>query len=217
MRLLALLLAAAFAVPTSTDLLDVTNAPIGAGLPGSWQTRAVKGFELPSVEVAAGDLDTRIVRISGAGRAGWLHRDLRRTPPLAGDSLRWSWRVLEAPALRDLMQKERDDAPIRLYVVFGNPQKLFGGSGRIIFYTFGNREPAGYERTSHVSSRMQIVTVDGARDIGAWRDHAVDPAADYQRIWGKTAPKVTAVGLMQDTDQTGERATAEVRSMSWGR
>ncbi len=52
--------------------------------------------------------------------------------------------------------KQADDSPIRVYVVFGNPRALFGGPGRIVFYSVGNEEPDGYAASSHVSGRIHI-------------------------------------------------------------
>lgn len=193
-----------------SDLLVLDQAPLGPGLPAGWEVRAVKGFERPQVEVALVD-GRRVVRVAGAGRAGWIHRDLRPLGRREVDSLRWSWRVLSAPATSDLTAQATDDSPIRLYVIFGNPRAVLGGSGRIIFYSFGNAEPVGYQDRSHVSGRIQVVKVDGAADRGVWREHVVDPDADYRRIWRRLPPAITGIGLMQDTDQTGERAMAEVR------
>jgi hypothetical protein len=90
---------------------------------------------------------------------------------------------------------------------------LFGGSGRNIFYSFGNAAPEGYAAPSHVSDRMQVIRVDGASEHGVWRQHAAHPANDYRRIWRRAPPPITAIGVMQDTDQTGRRAVAEIRQL----
>ncbi len=210
MRILFAVVIAGLATETP-DLLELDRLPLGPGLPSGWEVRAVKGFQLPEVEIAEAT-GHRVVRITGAGRAGWLHRDLSRTPSRQSvDSVRWSWRVLEAPRTSDLAIKAADDSPIRLYVIFGNPRSILGGPGRIIFYSFGNEEPAGYQARSHVSGRIEVIKLDGAGALGVWRDHAVDPDEDYRRIWKRAPPAITAIGLMQDTDQTGERAVAEVR------
>ncbi len=194
------------------DLLRLEQAAIGPGAPPGWQIRPVKGQTAPAFEVDSAGPD-RVVRISGMGQAAWFYRDLRRERIAPGSVVRWSWRVLEAPATADLQGREADDSPIRVYVVFGNPGKLFGGSGRIIFYSFGNAEPEGYAARSHVSGRLHIVRVDGAGERGVWREHAVDPGADYRRFWQREPPAITAIGLMQDTDQTDGRAVAELRQL----
>ena len=122
--------------------------------------------------------------------------------------------MLEAPAEADLREESRDDSPMRVFVVFGK-QGFFRNSARIIFYTFGNAEPSGLDRPSTVSDKLHVIRVDGAAQRGAWQEHAVNPFADYRRIWGKTPPAVTAVGVMQDTDQTRAEASAELRRLAW--
>ncbi|MFN0178004.1 MAG: DUF3047 domain-containing protein [Gemmatimonadales bacterium] len=210
MRLLMGLVFASLAA-VGPDLLAIGDAPLGSGLPAGWQGRAVRGFQLPDVSVVERDGE-RALLVEGAGRAGWLHREIRgRTVDNA--VLRWSWRVDEALASGDLARPSADDSPLRVYVIFGNPRSIFGGSGRIIFYSFGNDEPDGFETTSHVSNRIHVIRVAGARDRSTWMSHSVRPADDYQRIWGRRPPRITAVGLMQDTDQTGERAAALIRAL----
>lgn len=197
------------------DLLRLDQAGIGSGPPPGWQVRPVKGRAAPDVEVRKEEAD-RVVRLSGAGQAAFFYRDLRREMVPEGSELHWSWRVTEAPLRADLRHRDTDDSPIRVYVAFGNPGALLGGSGRVIFYSFGNGEPDDYARRSHVSGRLHIVRVDGAAERGEWREHAVDPEADYRRIWRRDPPAITAIGVMQDTDQTGERAVAELRRLELG-
>jgi hypothetical protein len=206
------LLAALLLSTGSGDLLMLGKAELGPGTPPGWEVRRVRGQAVPELEIRDDGLD-RVLRISGTGQAAWFYRDLRNED-LPGDRiLRWSWRVLEAPPMSDLQRKKADDSPIRVYVVFGNPGALFGGSGRIIFYSFGNAEPDGYAAPSHVSDRMQVIRVDGASEHGVWRQHAAHPANDYRRIWRRAPPPITAIGVMQDTDQTGRRAVAEIRQL----
>jgi hypothetical protein len=196
----------------SGDLLMLNQADLGPGAPPGWEGRPVRGRSAPGLEIRD-DGPGRVLRISGAGRAGWFYRDLRKEELPDGPTLRWSWRVLEAPVTADLQTRRLDDSPIRVFVIFGDPAVLSGGSGRIIFYSFGNDEPEGYAAPSHVSDRFHVVRVDGASERGIWRDHLVHPEGDYRRIWRKSPPPIAAVGVMQDTDQTERRAVAELRRL----
>ena len=197
----------------SLDLLGLSATPPGSSLPPEWKVRLVRGQSAPATEVVREE-GSSVFRLSGAGRAAWFYREL--SPELAESpgSLDWSWRVIEAPPAADLRAKETDDSPIRVYVVFGKPG-LFNRAGRIIFYTFGNAEPGDFSQPSHASDKMHVIRVDGADARRAWRDHTVDPFADYRRIWHRNPPPITAIGVMQDTDQTGERAVAELRRLEW--
>jgi hypothetical protein len=196
------------------DILRLHLAEAGPGVPPEWKVRTVRGRSAPETEIRGGRDDLSL-RLRGAGQAAWFYRDVEIGSSEAGGTLRWSWRVHEAPAAADLRAKETDDSPIRVYVVFGKVGGLFGGSGRIIFYSFGNHDPDDYSAPSHVSDRLHLVRVDGSADRGRWRHHAVDPFADFRRFWGREPPAITAVGVMQDTDQTGALAVAELRRLEW--
>lgn len=206
--LVALLLAA------PQDLLEL-HRPAGAhGLPPGWRLRAVKG-QGPPMFIVRGDGEGRTLRISGMSAAAWAQRALE-TPIEEGGLLRWSWRVLELPAGADLRARETDDSALRIYVVFGRPRGLFGRPEGAIFYTWGNAEPMGLTLKSRVSDRIEIVRVAGAMEAdGRWREHAVDPFADFRRSWGRSPPPITAVGLMQDTDMTHGHAVSELRDLRW--
>jgi hypothetical protein len=197
------------------DLLNLNEAALGSKGPARWELRPVKGVAAPPIEIRAVD-GTRVLRVSGTGAAGWFHRRLSPRIEEQPGSLGWSWRVLQAPRGADLRTKEQDDAPLRVFVVFGNPQSLFGGSGRIIFYSWGNREPEGMTRRSFVSSRFHIVRLAGSSEVGPrWREETVNPFADYRQFWKREPPPITAVGIMQDTDMTRTMAVAELRTLTW--
>ncbi|CAN5206489.1 hypothetical protein BH09GEM1_BH09GEM1_39160 [soil metagenome] len=197
----------------SLDLLGLSAALPGAGVPPGWKVRLVRGQSAPVAEVLRED-GASVFRLSGTGRAAWFYRELSPELGESSGSLDWSWRVIEAPRAADLRAKETDDSPIRVYVVFGKPG-LFNRAGRIIFYTFGNAEPDDFSRPSHGSDKMHVIRVDGAGALRVWRDHSVDPFVDYRRIWHRDPPPITAIGVMQDTDQTGERAVAELGRLEW--
>ncbi len=197
------------------DLLELDRAALGSGSLDGWELRPVKGADAPRFEIrmAGGE---RVLRVTGAGDAAWFHRRVSPRIEEGPGMLRWSWRVLRAPAGADLRIRDRDDAPLRVFVVFGNPRSLFGGSGRIVFYTWGNGEPEALTQPSFVSSRMQIVRVAGTSEVGPrWREEAVHPFADYRRFWNREPPPITAVGIMQDTDMTHAMAVAELRELTW--
>jgi len=203
----------ALALPV--DLLDLDRAALGSGSLDGWELRPVKGAPAPRIEIREAG-GARVLRVSGAGAAGWFHRRLSPRIKERSGTLRWTWRVLQAPAGADLRIRDRDDAPLRVFVVFGNPRSLFGGGGRIIFYTWGNGEPEGLIQPSFVSGRMHIARLAGTSNVGPrWRQEAVRPFDDYRRFWNRKPPPITAVGIMQDTDMTRAMAVAELRELSW--
>ncbi len=211
---LAALIAGALLAFSATDLLRLDETPVGEELPAGWKIRPVSGVPSPrfSVIESAG---RAVLHVEGTGAAAWAYRVL--DSPIRGGNgiLRWSWRVLDLPSGADLRVPAKDDAALRLYVVFGRPG-VFGARSRIIFYTWGNTEPRGLSLQSTVSPKFRIVRVAGSMEVGReWREQEVEPFEDYRRFWGDGFPPITAIGLMQDTDMTGEMAVSELRSLVW--
>lgn len=196
-------------------LLDLDDAALGSGLPAGWTVRPVRGQPPPDYTIVESSAGERALRVSGRGAAAWATRELAEPIAPAGGELRWAWRVLEFPQSADLRERKADDSAIRVYVVFGKGGGLFGG-GRVIFYTWGNAEPDGLALRSFVSDRIHILRVAGEMEADSlWREQTVRPFDDYRRFWDDDPPAVTAVGLMQDTDQTKAMAVAEFRGLVW--
>ncbi len=184
-------------------LLPVTNDST------AWSHRPVRGAKPPTWVVTAGTAGPEIT-VSGTGTAGWA--DLRLQTPVAGPVvLRWSWRCMIQPRGAALQQRTRDDAPLRVVVGFGGSP---GKPARAIAYTWGNAEPMGMRRQSHQTGRIHVVVVaTSAEADGTWQEVSVRPAADFEAIWGRPAEPITGIALLQDVDDTGERAAAAIRSL----
>ncbi|MEM7353732.1 MAG: DUF3047 domain-containing protein [Acidobacteriota bacterium] len=211
----ALWLSLAVVALSSTDLIRLDSSSEGVGLPEGWTVRPVAKASTPMFSIRR-DVDRKVLRVEGMKAAAWAQRELDRPIEPTAGSLDWSWRVLQLPQGADLRRADLDDAALRLYVVFGRPDRLMARGGRIIFYTWGNTEPEGLTQKSFVSDKIQIVRVAGAMEAdGQWRDHRVQPFEDYRRFWNRQPPAITAVGLMQDTDMTGGKAISEIRSLTW--
>jgi hypothetical protein len=212
MRMIALVLVVALAGPI--DLLELARMPVGRGLPSDWKLRPVKSRQPPEFEVVDGP-EGRLLRVSGHSQAAWAYRELSAPVAPGPGILRWTWRVLKRPEGADLRDRRADDSALRVFVIFGTSD---GWSRRshAIFYSWGNREPDGLTLPSHVSDRLHVVRVAGDAQLGpAWRRDAVDPFADYRRIWHRAPEPITAIGVMQDTDMTHMAAVGELRDLVW--
>ncbi len=194
-------------------LIDLLGLVAGAeSMPDPWLARPVRGFELPRLDVV--EIDGRpAVRLAGAEAAGWW--SLRLEDPVSVGRLTWAWRVLTQPLGADLRISATDDSALRVFVVFG-PPRILDSSTRAIFYSWGHIEPSGFRSAAHRTDRFHVIRLAGSGDVGsAWRSEDVDPFRDYRLIWGRAAPPVSAVGFMQDTDQTRRSAVSELRALQW--
>ena len=195
------------------DLLALDRAPTGAWMPAGWTQRAVRGFQLPATTVVDSGGE-RFLRISGASRAGFTLRDLRPSTVVSSARLSWSFRVRATPPDADITRSGTDDSPLRVLVVFDMPRRPFARP-RTLFYSLGSRTLEGHSQSSRQSRDLHVIGVPCSHDGTPWHAADVDPIADYQRIWGAGRVRVAAIGVMQDTDQTGGAAIADLRHLTW--
>lgn len=191
------------------DLLALSSAGSNAALPPDWQTRAVRGQRLPASQIIDSS-GIRYLRLSGQGQAGWFVRELPVPLRESAGRLQWVWRAPLAPRGANVGAPATDDAAVRVFVVFARHGR-FAPRPRVLFYSLVDGDPAPDRPDSpfgvRVAGRPTL-----ARD---WIDGAGDPFLDYRRIWRNAPPSIVAIGVMQDTDQTGSAAIGDVMNLYW--
>jgi hypothetical protein len=189
------------ALQTLTNLALVAPGP---GLPRGWRLERVKGAAAPTVAVT-GAHALRVTTVRGAGFA--VYRLRAPLAPAVG-ALAWQWRTstpLRAAALR---RRDRDDAPVRVLVVFQD--------GRMLFYTWGNREGRRERFRSWTGADRGVIVLERAEDAdGSWHVERRDPFRDYRLVFTRAPQAIVAVGVGADTDQLGARSAAEVGDLAW--
>ncbi len=126
--------------------------------------------------------------------------------PAAEPILSWSWIVDNLVSKGDARTKAGDDYPARIYVVF--PSLLFWRT-RALNYVWANRLPLGQAiPNSFTSNAMMVAVESGPAHLGQWRTYRRNIHEDFRRYFGYEPPKVGAIAIMTDTDNTGEKASA---------
>ena len=138
----------------------------------------------------------------------------------------WRWKVARLIADADPRLASTEDSPARLVFEFdGDKSKLpllergiFGLSKALsgrelpyatLMYIWANREPVGTVIPNPRTRRVQMVVASsGSRGVGAWQTLSRDLRADFVRAFGEEPGRLTAVGVLTDTDNTGSRAEA---------
>ena len=191
------------------DLLAFASATVGDSLPPQWQRRAVRGSRSPMSE-GREDHSDRFFSISGQRQAAWLVLDPRRQPLARDGTATLQYRLPVLPAGADLAIAARSDAALRLYFVFEIARRLIP-SRRLLFFSLGpvNDGPRVKREGSLCDIRM-----DGTSSA-VWKRMVVSPASVAARDCGWEDSQIVAVAMMQDTDQTGARAEADVRALTW--
>jgi len=122
--------------------------------------------------------------------------------------LAWEWHTDTPAREADLRRRERDDAPVRVFVVFED--------GRMLFYSWGNREDPGESFLSWTSRRRAVVVLRNTRHANsAWYVERRDPFADYRSAFDRGPGSIVAVGVSADMDMLHGSSVAEVGGLTW--
>jgi PAS domain-containing protein len=189
-------------------LTNLNVAPPGPGLPPGWRLARVQGVEAPAFRVTS----VHSLRIDAASQAGTatyrLRPALRPAPVSRPGFLTWRWRADRPLRGAGLRQRATDDSPIRVIVTFED--------GRVLVYSWGNRESRGESFTSWAGRNRMVVVLQRAEDAdGSWHVERRDPFGDYRRLWNNAPKPITSIGVSADTDGLKVRAGAEIGDITW--
>lgn len=142
--------------------------------------------------------------------------------------LRWKWKVENVYARGNARTKEGDDYPLRIYVLFeydpstasafdrakyGLAKALYGEypPHSALNYIWASREDEGGILTNpYAPSAKMIVLQKGKRNLGRWIVEERNILDDYRRAFGTDPPAMATLGIMSDSDNTGEASVAYV-------
>lgn len=142
--------------------------------------------------------------------------------------MRWRWKISNVYEKADRNTKEGDDYPIRIYILFKyDPKKAsigerikYGGA-RILYGEYPPHSSLNYVWASggrrlevfaspYTGQSMMIPLEVGDRMAGRWVSEEVDIISDYRRAFGEDPPEEAGLGIMNDSDNTGESSRSYV-------
>ncbi len=115
--------------------------------------------------------------------------------------LTWRWKVAQLPDGGDFRRASTDDEAAQVLVAFSDR--------RILTYIWDSSAPKG---TTQYASNIPLVRIfavvcqSGAADMNKWITESRNVAADYERAYGRTAPRVKGLRLQINSQHTGTTA-----------
>ncbi|WP_420427598.1 DUF3047 domain-containing protein [Algiphilus sp.] len=141
---------------------------------------------------------------SGSGLALRTPIDLTETP-----IVEWRWRVDQVYQGLDPHRKDGDDYPARLYVV--DEHSFLRWRTRAINYVWANRQTIGSDWPNPFTDKAHMVAVNsGAPATGedGWQTVRRNIRRDFERYFDRSLDEITAVAIMTDCDNAGQKAEA---------
>lgn len=209
-----------------TSVAAFSAAEPGGPLPGGWQPWTLSRFKRSTQYQLVRNGEDRVVLhatadASASGLVKRLDLDPASTPWLS-----WRWKVPALIGTADNTRRDAEDSPVRIVVSFeGDPERLdfeeraFASrvkamTGRdmpyaTLMYIWENRQPVGEVIASGHTSRVRMVVAEsGAAGTGKWLEFTRNVAEDFRRAYGEEPGRIRSIGLMTDTDNTGEATRA---------
>ena len=187
-----------FQARTSQLAFIVLNtANWGAGrLPSDWQIKVNHGK--PEISVCGQSdscLHLKSVRSSFA-----LEHSVD-VDPSQMPFLTWRWNVAQLPAGGDFRHMSTDDQAAQVLVGFADR--------RILSYIWDSTAPKGSEQSAGNLPLLHVFAVvceSGVSQTNHWLGESRNVAADYQRAYGKPAPRVKGLRIQINSQHTGTTA-----------
>ena len=112
--------------------------------------------------------------------------------------LSWRWKVAELPSGGDFRRASTDDQAAQVLVAFTDR--------RVLTYIWDSSAPKGTMQSASNIPLVRIYAVvcqSGASEANKWIAESRNIAADYERAYGKPAPRVKGLRLQINSQHTG--------------
>ena len=213
-------------MPAQEDLPKFSIQKPRNGMPEGWSFYRIAPYKKNTIYRLENYQGRTVLSANSKTSASGLAVKLR---PRSAQNLwlRWEWKAVGAMPQADNADSQLDDAPLRLLVAFdGNKSKLplkekltfemanlISGQempyATVMYIWSGKTAPNTVLNNAHTSRVKMIVVDSGSNNLGEWRKHERDLAADYKLAYGETPGNVIGIALLTDTDNT----KSEVRAL----
>ncbi len=214
-------------VPANAVARFSSNTAIG-GLPQGWKPLVISRAKASTEYRLVHDLASReIVLYAHADASASGLRQLLDVDPVLWPVVEWRWRVLDLIISADNQDRYAEDSPVRLMLFFdGNKgtlpfkEQVLMETGKLLtgqdlpyatlMYIWENRFPVGTVISNTFTSQVKLLVAGMGPDagLGKWKLFSRNYVDDYQLAFGAAPGRLIGVGIMTDTDNTGESIEA---------
>lgn len=201
------IITAVLALTLSTALSSESELQIGRfslGDLAGWKEQTIFGSKRTTNYSFVQDNGKSVLQGKSVNAAsGLLYKTV--IDPKTHPIISWSWKIDHTVKKGNERIKDGHDFAARLYVVF---KRGFFSKNRVVEYVWGNVMRKGETIRNPYSKNMVMIAVDAGDELaGKWIFHKRNYVEDYRNAFGEEPPKVGAIAIMTDSDNTHESAT----------
>ncbi|MDF1591505.1 MAG: DUF3047 domain-containing protein [Desulfobacterales bacterium] len=211
--------------PPSIEVGRFSNATAEDALPLHWEIFSFKGIQRHTIYRLVEENGMVVLKADADASASGLMRKIR-IDPKEYPIIQWRWKVANVLKKGNVYQKDGDDYPARIYVVFEYDPSRLSFSERIqykvakklygeyppsatINYIWASSAPKGLFVPNPYTERAMMVVIEiGEKHSGTWISERRNIYEDFLKSFNSEPPMISSVAIMTDTDNTGESATA---------
>jgi hypothetical protein len=193
----------------------------GVELPETWEPMTFSGIDRHTGYTLIKNDGRSVIKAHSQNAASGLIRFLR-IDPAKYPVIQWQWKIDHVLEKGDAKTRQGDDYAARIYVAFAfDPDQAswwerarhkgaaaFSDKevpGSALNYIWANKAPKNSILTNpYISESMMVAVQSGNALAGRWITEERNIVDDYRQAFGRTPPEIIGIGIMTDTDDTGE-------------
>ncbi len=170
--------------------------------------------------------DGRKALTAKAGTSASMMRREVNIPAANLDDVSFSWQVPLLIESADLAERDLDDSPVRIVLVFEGDKAKFSAKNAMLselaqvmtgeplpyatlMYVWCNKRPAGSVVINPRTDRIRSIVVEsGKKNLRQWLDYKRKVHTDFEKAFGESPGKLLSVAIMTDSDNTKTQTAA---------
>lgn len=211
--------------PSTGNTLALFSTNAAGGLPEGWEPMIIlRNKKQTHYQLVSKEEQTVLHARAESASSGLMHKIV--IDPVSQPWLHWRWKVANLVRTADNSQRGTEDSPVRIILGFDGDKDTLPFADQILFetakvvtgydfpyatlmYIWENNAPVGTVIRSPHSSRIRMMVAERGTDgIGAWREFTRNIVEDFEKAYGEKPGTLIGVGVLTDTDNTGETVEA---------
>lgn len=201
------------------------SANSAGGLPDGWAPLIILRNKKPTeYQLVADEFRTVLHARADSASSALMHE--MSADPAARPWLSWEWKISSLLKNADNTQRATEDSPVRIVLGFDGDKDSLPFADQVLFetakvvtghdfpyatlmYIWENKAPVGTVIRSPHSARIKMmVAASGTDGIGEWRMFMRNVVEDFEKAFGEKPGRLIGIGVLTDTDNTGETVEA---------